>query len=194
MLDTIILKGDNVMEIRQFYNLINTAIMTSLASMKFLPDYDDLTTTFDYESHIVPPSNHTQFEDAQNAYKQYGRTLLLHLHKQTTIPSNSAPATAIKQQENSMATCGFKMLFEIITSMSPQLGGQYRDLQQYVDMLVIVDGEPVLEYYLRALKISQEIQKQKDKMGQNNWLIRNQIIYRMHERDNDSIVKILQSP
>ena len=172
MLDTIILKGDNVMEIRQFYNLINTAIMTSLASMKFLPDYDDLTTTFDYESHIVPPSNHTQFEDAQNAYKQYGRTLLLHLQKQTTIPSNSAPATAIKQQENSMATCGFKMLFEIITSMSPQLGGQYRDLQQYVDTLVIADGEPVLEYYLRALKMSQEIQTQKDKTGQNNRLIR----------------------
>ena len=59
---------------------------------------------------------------------------------------------AIKQQENSMATCGFQMLFETITSMSPQLGGQYRDLQQYVDTLVIADGEPVLEYYLRALK------------------------------------------
>ena len=46
-----------------------------------------------------------------------------------------------------MATCGFQMLFEIITSMIPQLGDQYRDLQQYVDTLVIADGEPVLEYY-----------------------------------------------
>ena len=34
-LDSITLKGYNVMEIRQFYNLINTAVMTSLASMKF---------------------------------------------------------------------------------------------------------------------------------------------------------------
>ena len=41
-----------------------------------------------------------------------------------------------------------------------------------MDTLVIADGEPVLEYYLRALKMSQEIQTQKDKTGQNNRLIR----------------------
>ena len=62
-----------------------------------------------------------------------------------------------------MATCGFQMLFEIITSMIPQLGGKYRDLQEYVDTLVIYDGEPILDYYLRVLTISQEIQTQKDK-------------------------------
>ena len=56
--------------------------------------------------------------------------------------------------------------------MSPQLGGQYRDLQAYVDTLVISEGEPVLYYYLRALKMSQEIRTQKDKTGQNNRLIR----------------------
>lgn len=47
-LDTIILKGDNVMEIIQFYNLINTAIMTSIALMVFLPDYNELKPRFDY--------------------------------------------------------------------------------------------------------------------------------------------------
>ena len=71
-----------------------------------------------------------------------------------------------------MATCGFQMIFEIITSLIPQLGYQYRDLQQYVDTLVIADVEPVLEYYLRALKISQEIQTQKYKTGQNKRLIK----------------------
>ena len=35
MLESIVLKGDNVMQIRQFYNQINTAIMTSLAFMIF---------------------------------------------------------------------------------------------------------------------------------------------------------------
>ena len=153
------------MEIRQFYNIINTAIMTSLASMKFLPDYDDLTEMFDYNNHIIPQSDHTQYEDAHNAYKQSGRTLLLHLQKGTTIPANTAPVAAIKQQENSMVNCRFEMLFNIITHMSPQLGGQYRDTQAYVETLVISEGEPVLDYYLRALKMSQEIRKQKDKTG-----------------------------
>ena len=45
-------------------------------------------------------------------------------------------------------------------------------MQQYVETLKIIDGEPVLEYYLRALRMSQEIQLQADNTGQNNRLIR----------------------
>ena len=59
MLDTIILKGDNVMEIRQFYNLVNTEIMTSLALMNVLPDYDELKPRFYYYGHIILPTDHT---------------------------------------------------------------------------------------------------------------------------------------
>ena len=71
-----------------------------------------------------------------------------------------------------MTTCGFQMLFDLITSMSPQLGGKYRDLQQYIDTLLTSEGEPVLEFYLRALNMSQEIQTQKDKTGKNSRLTR----------------------
>ena len=64
ILETITLTGDNVMEIRQFYDLINTTMMTSLSSIKLLPDYNDLTATFDYHDHIVPPPEHTKYEDS----------------------------------------------------------------------------------------------------------------------------------
>ena len=49
---------------------------------------------------------------------------------------------------------------------------EFRDLQQYVDTLRIVDGEPFLELYLRALKMSEEIMLQQDKTGQHNRLIK----------------------
>lgn len=78
---------------------------------------------------IVPPTNHNQYEDTHNAYTQYGRNILLYLQKLIIIPSHAVPATAIKQQGNFMITCGFQMLFEIIESVSPQLGGQYIGLQ-----------------------------------------------------------------
>ena len=45
-------------------------------------------------------------------------------------------------------------------------------MQQFVETLKITDGEPVIEYYLRALRMSQEIQLQADNTGQNNRLIR----------------------
>ena len=70
MLDTIILKGDNLTKIRQFYNLVNTAIMTSLASMEILLDYDELKPRFDYYDRLILPTDHTQYKDANNQYKQ----------------------------------------------------------------------------------------------------------------------------
>ena len=67
--------------------------------------------------------------------------------------------------------CGFKVLFKIIKELSSQLGGEFRDLQEYAKTLKINDGEPVLEYYLRGVKMSQEINIQGDKTGQNNRLL-----------------------
>ena len=52
------------------------------------------------------------------------------------------------------------------------MGDEFRDLHHYVSSLKINDSEPVLEFYLRALKMSQEINLQQDKTGQHNWLIR----------------------
>ena len=68
--------------------------------------------------------------------------------------------------------CGFKILFTIVKELSPQLGGELRDLQDYVKSLKIIDGEPVMDYYLRALKMSQEIDIQRDQKGQHNRLIK----------------------
>ena len=45
-------------------------------------------------------------------------------------------------------------------------------MQQYVEILKISDGETVREYYLRALRMSQEIQLQADNIGHSNQLIR----------------------
>ena len=172
LLENIKLQGDDLNSIKQFWDSINAAIMTSLSTMKFLPEYDDLTHTFDPIDHLMPPPIHPQYNDANNAMKQYGTTIRLHMQKQSTFASHIAPKASILQQEQSLEKSGFTMMYEIIKSLSPQLGGEYRDMQQYVETLKIIDGEPVLEYYLRALRMSQEIQLQADNTGQNNRLIR----------------------
>ena len=165
------LEGDKMMDIKKFYEEINVTLMTTLSSMVCLPEYKELTSAFDIATHLVPPEIHTQHIDARNAYKQFSRTLLLHLQQNKTISPTMAPRAALILQENMLEECGFKVLFKIIKELSPQLGGEFRDLQEYVKTLKINDGEPVLEYYLRAVKMSQEINIQGDKTGQNNRLI-----------------------
>ena len=172
MLDQIFLDGDDLSSIQHFYDAINAAIMTTLSSNKFLPDYADLSHGFDHILHLLPTSTHTQYNDALNIYKNMSRTLLRHLHDKSTINTQKATSTALILQENNMVECGFDLLFMLVTKMSPQLGGYARDLELYVTSLKISDGEPVLDYYLRALRMFKEIQLQQDSTGQNNRLIR----------------------
>ena len=123
----------------------------------------DLTPTFDIEAHLIPLKVHAQHIDAKNAYKHFSRTILLHLQKNTTIFSTMAPREALILQEYMLEECEFKALFAIIKQLSPQLGGEFRDLQEFVKALKINDGGPVLDCYLRDLKMSQEINIQSDK-------------------------------
>ena len=172
MIEPIQLEADDLASIQIFYDRINAAIMTTLSSNKFLPDYVDLPFNFDHRDHLLPEPTHTQYNDATNIYKNMSRTILRHLQAQTTINHDNAPKTAIILRERSMMECGFDLLLEIIVKMSPQLGGYARDLEDYVKTLQISDGEPVLEYYLRVLKMYNEIKLQRDGTGQDNRLIR----------------------
>ena len=146
LLSPIRLDGDKMLDIKKFYEKINVTLMTTLSSMFCLPQYKDLTSTFDIAIYPIPPEIHTQHIDARNAYKQFSITLLLHLQQNTTIFSAMAPRAAIILQENMLEECGFKVLFTIIKELSPQLGEEFRDLQEYVKTLKINTGEPVLEY------------------------------------------------
>ena len=122
LLSPIKLDGDKMMDIKKFYEEINVAMMTTLSTMIFLPDYKDLTSSFDIRSHLIPPSVHTQNSDAENAYKQFIRTLLLHIQKSTTINTNTAARAAMILQENMLDESGFVVLSSIIKELSPQFG------------------------------------------------------------------------
>ena len=95
LLSPIKLDGDKMMDIRKFYEEINVAMMTSLSTMTFLPGYKDLTISFDIRSHSISPSVYTQNSDTENAYKQFSRTLLLHIQMNTTINTNTASKAAM---------------------------------------------------------------------------------------------------
>ena len=66
---------------------------------------------------------------------------------------------------------GFNLLWIIISKGSPQLGGDAKDLQRYVQELEMIDGELVIDFYLRTITMMNEIELQGDKTGQQNILL-----------------------
>ena len=74
MLEHMMVEGDDRTSIQQFYDAINAGIMTTLSSNKFLPYYVDLPHVFDHHTHLLPDTNHTQYNDALNIYKNMNQT------------------------------------------------------------------------------------------------------------------------
>ena len=166
------LKGPKLTDIRDFWRAINVAFMSTLQSNKGFTDYESLDSYYSIETDIVPPLGHTQHNQGYNAYKQFGAILLGHLKKEGTIEANKSQRAYTSLKENSMIDDGFKVLWVMIQNSSPQLGGDARDLQRYVTTLKLTDGETLLDFYICALEMLQEITIQKDTTGQGNRLIR----------------------
>ena len=143
-----------------------------LKSNKGFTEYELLDPYYSSEADIVPPHGHTQRNQGMNAYKQFGAILLGHLKKEETIDASKSRTANTSLKENVMMDDGFKVLWTIVQNSSPQLGGDARDLQKYVTTLKLIDGEALLDFYIRALEMLQEIGIQKDTTGQHNRLIR----------------------
>lgn len=156
--------------------------MTTLSTPNFLPDYDNLLPNFDKENKLIPPHTYPQRNDALNVHTQFWRVLHRHFLKLNSISSEKAPSAVLKLQENSMMTCGFELLFTIIKLPSPQLGGEYVDLHEYVNQFKTSDGDPHLENCIRVMKRMDEATLQKDKTEQAHMLIRNfvQLLFIFH--------------
>ena len=59
LLSSIRIEGDNMLDVKKFYEELNVTLMTTLSSMFCLPEYKDLTSIFDIAPHLIPPDIHT---------------------------------------------------------------------------------------------------------------------------------------
>ena len=164
------LESDKLNDIQKFWNSINTAFCSTLATNKGLGIYKELTSTYNIKDVVTPPIGHTQYAMGQAAYEHFTRIIRDHITKKETIDNEKSPNAfkiLLRKQTNED---GFAILMNIVQAGSPHLGGEARDLIQYVATLKVVNGERLVEYYTRAKEMEIEIAVQKDETGQSNRL------------------------
>ena len=106
----------------------------------------------------------------------YAKQVYEHLIKVNTIVSSTAPNAHIaKITAAGSTTDGFKLLFAIIKSNCPHLGGTYRDLSPIIDTWNKTESETIIEFYTRTLAFKNELVKRKDVSGSIN-----KLTYRFH--------------
>ena len=113
--------------------------------------------------------NNLEIQEAVHTYNVFGHFALSSVTR-NYYKQVKALVTFLKLQEDILMKCDFKVFFTIILSQhSLRLGGEYKDLQEYVNQLMILDVKPILDFYLQAPNM---IKLQEDIKGQDNQLIR----------------------
>ena len=151
---------------------MNTAFTSTLNANKGLRDYDKLQSTFSASDVLVLPLGHTQRNQAMCSYENYKRVLRYHLLQKDIIDKEKIPKAFRTLTKNQLNKDGFDILTKIIIKGSPQLGGDERDLVNYMKELKIQDGEGLVEFYHRAKTMEYEIELQQDQTGQLRRLTR----------------------
>ena len=167
----IILESDALISLENFWDSINSALMMSLQSNHVLPDYRNLDITFNPRNVMIPSIHDPNYTRVTNAYNNFARVIKEFIASSGTIEMSKAPKAYETLVTNKLERDGFQLLWILISKGSPQLGGFARDLQAYVQTLEMIDGEPIIDFYLRATDMWNEIEIQQDKTGQANRLI-----------------------
>ena len=76
LLEHLTLQGDDLQDIKKWWTRINSKMIMTLKSNRCLPSYQDLTKPFDPVQTLVPPAQHTQHIEGNEAYEQFSRELL----------------------------------------------------------------------------------------------------------------------
>ena len=155
------LEGDTLMELQKFWNALNTAFTSILNANKGLGDYDKLKNTFSALDLLVLPIGHTQRNQSMNAYENYTRVLREHILKKYTINKETSPRAFRTLTRNQLNKGGFDILTKIIIKGIPQLGGDERDLVQYVKDLKIQDGEKLVEFIIELKQWNMKLNSNK---------------------------------
>ena len=65
------LQGDDLRDIKKWWNSINSKLMTTLGSNIALPQYKDLNPHYSPKDTLIPPQNHPQHDEAEQAYNNF---------------------------------------------------------------------------------------------------------------------------
>ena len=84
---------------------------------------------------MVPPLGHTQRNQTMCAYENFTRVLRDHLLKKDSIDKETSPKAFRTLTKNQLNKDDFDILTKIVIKGSPQLGGDERDLVNYVKEL-----------------------------------------------------------
>jgi hypothetical protein len=153
-----VIAGDSLQDLKLFYDAILSHFNTVALTDTLFPNYRDLTTDFNFQDHLCPPTLPSgDLSQSIANYRSFGNSLHQFLLDPKTIPSTTCPDSAIQLLSLCNTLDGFLILQEFVFLLGPQLQGDFRNYSKDIATISIHEGERLQAYYSCVMWLFNEI-------------------------------------
>ena len=159
-LDNIKLPGDSISQLRQFYERIRLAFHSSFTkATDILPQFKDIAPNHPF-GHILVPVNefYMGYHSIHNTYNWFGTALFTGLTDTKLISPKLAPLAHRVITTERHETDGWTLLYRLICSRNPLLGGKGDDVISEITNLKITNGDDIHTFYDRVVIIQEKLE------------------------------------
>ena len=159
-LENIKLLGDSISHLRQFYERIRLAFHSSFTkATDVLPQFKDIMPNHPF-GHILVPDNefYMGYHSIINTYNWFGTALYTGLTDTKVIPPKLAPLAHRVITTERYETDGWNLLYKLLCSRNPLLGGKGDDVISEITNLKINNDDDIHTFYDRVVVIQEKLE------------------------------------
>ena len=158
-MDNIKLNGDTISNLRQFYEQIRLAFHSSFTKpVDILPPFRDISPNHSFIQLLVPGNEYyIGYYNILNTYNWYASALYAGLKDPKTIPPKQAPLAARVIQMDKSETDGWNILYLLLSTRNPLLGGKGDDVIMEITNLRIRNDDDIHTFYERVVNIQEKL-------------------------------------
>ena len=159
-MENIKLMGDSISHLRQFYERIRLAFHSSfMKAVDILPPFKEISSQYPF-GHILVPHNeyYIGYHSIVNTYNWFSTALYTGLTDMKMISPRMCPLASRVITTDKTATDGWMLLYFLLCSRNPLLGGKGEDVIMEITTLRINQNDDIHSFYERVVDLQEKLE------------------------------------
>ena len=139
-----------------WYDTIQTALVISTGHGDIMPELEDLTRSFSFASHVLPPTTSSVYKAGYIQYLSMAKALRLHIVHPKTISANCSMLLEICDTYQHDKD-GFTILMNMLGGVFPHLGGPHLDIVKEIGSINASKTETFDSVYKKFIRMNRKL-------------------------------------
>ena len=148
--------SDEINDVKAWYEDLRSCLLSASHGTEILPKIENLSSTYDFEINLLPPSHQTNYQRAKRDFDALSSALRRYLTKKKTF--SDSPDTDLILELHKSEDCGLKLLLKILGGIFPHLGAGYLDFVTEVTKLQLHENESIDTLLRKTLALQRKLE------------------------------------